>query len=137
MSDTTATTTDSTTESTTTTTRVYWISTGLLSLGMIGAGIQELRHAPQIVEIATGLGYPEYLLSILGVAKLLGAPVLIAPQFRILKEWAYAGFTFDFGGAVISHITLGDSIDATAPSAVCLAILSISYFCYRRRSQTG
>ena len=119
------------------TNRVYWISTGLLSFGMIGAGIQELRHVPELVEIATGLGYPEYLLTLLGVAKLLGAPVLLAPQFRILKEWAYAGFTFDFGGAVISHITMGDAFDATAPSAVCLLILGVSYFFYRRRSESA
>ncbi len=116
----------------TTTTRVYWGVTGLLALAMVGAGIQELRHAPELVEAATGLGYPEYLLTILGIAKLLGASVLIAPQFRILKEWAYAGFTFDFGGAVISHITVGDPLEVTAPSAVCLVILGVSYFFYRR-----
>lgn len=113
-------------------TRVYWISTGLLALGMVGAGIQEVRHAPELVEATRGLGYPEYLLTILGIAKLLGAPVLIAPQFRILKEWAYAGFTFDFTGAFISHSVVGDPIDLRAPSAVCLVILSISYFSYRR-----
>ena len=121
---------------TTLTTRIYWGTTGLLALGMIGAGIQELRHAPELVEAAAGLGYPEYLLTMLGIAKLLGAPVLIAPQFRILKEWAYAGFTFDFGGALVSHITVGDPIDVTAPSAVCLSILAVSYFFYRRRSES-
>lgn len=113
--------------------RVYWAATGLLALGMVGAGIQELRHAPELVAGAQGLGYPEYLLTILGVAKLLGAPVLIAPQFKILKEWAYAGFTFDFGGALASHLTVGDPVDRVAPSAVCLSILAVSYFFYRRR----
>jgi hypothetical protein len=113
-------------------TRIYWISTGLLALGMVGAGVQELRHAPDLVEAAAALGYPEYLLTILGIAKLLGAPVLIAPQFRVLKEWAYAGFTFDFSGALISHVTVGDPLEVVAPSAVCLVILSISYFFYRR-----
>lgn len=113
-------------------TRVYWVSTSLLALAMIGAGIQELRHAPELVEGAKGLGYPEYLLSILGIAKLLGAPVLIAPQFRVLKEWAYAGFTFDFTGALISHAIVGDPLEVAAPSAVCLAVLSISYVFYRR-----
>lgn len=115
-----------------TTNRIYWASTGVLALGMIGAGIQELRHAPELVEAAKSLGYPEYILTMLGIAKLLGAPVLLAPQFRILKEWAYAGFTFDFGGALISHIIVGDSLEVSAPSAVCLLILSISYFYYRR-----
>ena len=113
-------------------TRVYWISTGLLGLGMLGAGVQEVLRAPDLVEAGAALGYPEYLLTILGVAKLLGAPVLLAPQFRILKEWAYAGFTFDFSGAFISHLVVGDPVDRTAPAAVCLGILSISYFFYRR-----
>jgi len=120
-------------EANATVTRIYWATTGLLALAMVGAGIQELRHAPELVQGATHLGYPEYLLTILGVAKLLGAPVLVAPQFRVLKEWAYAGFTFDFGGALISHLTVGDPVEVVAPSAVCLSLLAVSYGCYRRR----
>jgi hypothetical protein len=45
------------------------------------------------------LGYPSYLLAILGTAKLLGAPALLQNRFPTLREWAYAGFAFDLIGA--------------------------------------
>jgi len=32
---------------------------------------------------------------LLGVTKLLGAAAILFSPFRILKEWAYAGYTFD------------------------------------------
>jgi hypothetical protein len=59
---------------------------------MMGAGTQELRHAPELLEAAQRLGYPDYLLTILGVAKLAGAPVLLLQKFPRLTKWAYAGF---------------------------------------------
>ena len=76
--------------------RIYWLSTGLLALGMLGAGAQELRQAPEIVEAAHRLGYPDYVLTLLGVAKVVGAPFLVVQRFPHLKEWVYAGFAFDF-----------------------------------------
>jgi hypothetical protein len=113
--------------------RIYWGSTVLLALGMLGAGIQELRHAPELVEAAGRLGYPDYLLTLLGVAKLAGAPVLLMQRFPHLKEWAYAGFAFDFGGAIVSHTVVGDSLVQTLPAILCASLLAVSYACYRAR----
>ena len=62
-----------------------------------------------MVDIMTHLGYPGYLMQILGVWKLLGVIAILVPGFRILKEWAYAGFFFVMTGALISHLVMGDT----------------------------
>jgi hypothetical protein len=54
---------------------LYWVSTSLLAIGMVGAGVQEVRQAPEILEAAHRLGYPDYVLTLLGLAKLVGAPI--------------------------------------------------------------
>ncbi len=112
---------------------LYWASTGLLALAMVGAGVQELRLAPELVESARRLGYPEYLLTMLGLAKLVGAPLLVAPGLPRLKEWVYAGFAFDFGGAIASHTISGDTLQQTLPALVCAALLAVSYVTWRSR----
>ena len=79
-----------------------------------------------------GLGYPEYFLTILGVAKLLGLLALLTGASVTLKEWAYAGFTFDALGAVASHLSVGDSLAIVAvPAAFCLIQLA-SYAVWRQ-----
>jgi hypothetical protein len=111
----------------------YWISTSLLAAGMLVAGIQELRHAPEILEGARRLGYPDYVLTLLGTAKLVGAPLLLVQRFPHLKEWVYAGFAFDFGGAVISHTASGDTLLQIVPAISFAALLAVSYCLYRLR----
>jgi uncharacterized membrane protein YphA (DoxX/SURF4 family) len=112
----------------------YWITTSLLAAGMIVAGVQELRHAPELLEGARRLGYPDYLLSLLGTAKLVGAPLLLVPRFPHLKEWVYAGFAFDFGGAIISHTASGDTFVQILPAILFATLLAVSYWLYRTRS---
>jgi hypothetical protein len=115
----------------------YWIVTSLLAAGMIAAGIQELRHAPEVLEAARRLGYPDYLLTLLGAAKLVGAPLLLVQGFPHLKEWVYAGFAFDFGGAVVSHTASGDTLVQTLPAVICAALLAVSYWLHRTRTSPG
>jgi hypothetical protein len=111
----------------------YWVSTSLLAAGMLVAGIQELRHAPELLEGARRLGYPDYVLTLLGTAKLVGAPLLLVQRFPHLKEWVYAGFAFDFGGAAISHTASGDTLLQILPAISCAALLAVSYWSYRMR----
>ena len=112
----------------------YWITTSLLAAGMVVAGVQELRHAPELLEGARRLGYPDYLLTLLGAAKLVGAPLLLVQRFPHLKEWVYAGFAFDFGGAIASHTVSGDTFLQTLPAISCAVLLAASYWFYRTRS---
>jgi hypothetical protein len=104
----------------------YWTITILLALGMLSGGMAQLLRLKPNVEGMTHLGYPLYIMSILGTWKILGVLVLLLPKFRLLKEWAYAGFFFVLTGAVISHIVSGDTFsDFCAPlSFVLLTVLS-------------
>ncbi len=88
---------------------IYWIATVWLALGMVSTGIVQLIHMKEETEMFSHLGYPAYLLTILGVWKILGSVVVLLPKFPLLKEWAYAGFFFAMSGAVFSHLAVGDS----------------------------
>ena len=85
----------------------YWVTTVLFAVGMGASAIADLVHAPALVEGFGVLGYPVYLLTLLGVWKMLGAIAILVPRFPRLKEWAYAGFLFELTGAAYSHIAAG------------------------------
>jgi DoxX-like family len=87
---------------------IYWIATGLMSVGMLGSGLAQIIHAKQMVDLVVPLGYPLYILYIIGVWKILGVIAILVPGFKLLKEWAYAGFFFVMTGALISHLLSAD-----------------------------
>lgn len=113
--------------------RVYWISTAIFSVLMVFSASQELARAPELVEAVEVLGFPVYVLSMLGTAKLLGVVALLAPGWPHLKEWAYAGFAFDLGGGFIAHLVMEDTLERTLPSLVCFIVVAVSYVSYRVR----
>jgi len=86
----------------------YWIFTGLFALGMFSSGLQQIFRQKDMVDMVSALGYPMYFMTILGVWKILGVIAVLLPGFKLLKEWAYAGFFFVMTGALISHIAVGD-----------------------------
>jgi len=109
---------------------IYWISTIWLALGMVSTGIVQLLK----LQNGTGgeqdiihLGYPVYMLTILGVLKILGVVAILVPRFPLLKEWAYAGFFFVMAGAVFSHIEAG-STNEIFPALLLLALTVISWY---------
>src|ERR1700744_5926782 len=73
----------------------YWITTAIIALVLIGGGIASVAMLHDNVVGMARLGYPAYMLVILGVWKLLGGIVLVARGLPRLKEWAYAGAIFD------------------------------------------
>jgi uncharacterized membrane protein YphA (DoxX/SURF4 family) len=87
---------------------IYWIATTLLSIGMLGSGLQQIFHTKAMVDLVTPLGYPLYFLYIIGTWKVLGVIAIVVPRFKLLKEWAYAGFFFVMTGALVSHLASGD-----------------------------
>src|ERR1700758_5313176 len=88
---------------------IYWVATGLVCFGMTVSGMLQLLKTKEMVEMMEHLGYPLYLLSILGVWKLLAVVALLSPGFKLVKEWAYAGLFFVMTGALISHLVCGDT----------------------------
>jgi uncharacterized membrane protein YphA (DoxX/SURF4 family) len=114
---------------------IYWISTLWLALGMTSTGIVQLLRmdaegavAPPGVYGIKYLGYPVYLLTILGIWKILGVVALLIPRFPLLKEWAYAGFFFIMSGAIFSHIAVGDPVSEIFPSLLLLILTIISWY---------
>jgi hypothetical protein len=87
---------------------IYWVATGLLAFGMLQSGIFAVLRTKQWVELITSLGYPIYFLTILGTWKIFGVIAISIPRFKLLKEWAYAGFFFAMTGALASHLANGD-----------------------------
>ncbi len=106
---------------------MYWIATGLFCLIFIVGGTANLIRAEFQVEVIKNLGYPIYIMTILGIAKLLGVAAILAPQCPVLKEWAYAGFAFDMLGAAVSHGFVGDPIQETIVPLVILLVGAVSY----------
>ena len=114
---------------------IYWIATLWLSLGMVATGTLQLLKAeakgalaPPGVYGITHLGYPVYLLTILGVWKILGVVALLIPKFALLKEWAYAGFFFIMSGAIFSHMASGDPASEIWPSLLLLTLTVLSWY---------
>jgi uncharacterized membrane protein YphA (DoxX/SURF4 family) len=110
---------------------IYWIATIWLALGMFSTGAVQLikgKEGPAGVASVTHLGYPVYLLTILGVWKVVGAAAVLVPKFPLVKEWAYAGFFFIMSGAIFSHIAVGDSIKEIFPSLLLLVLTVVSWY---------
>lgn len=106
----------------------YWVSTIFLSFGMLAGGIQQMLQIGGYNEIITQLGYPLYLLSILGTWKILGVVAILIPKKALLKEWSYAGFFFAMSGATISHLAVGQSITEAMPSIILLLVTITSWY---------
>jgi hypothetical protein len=106
---------------------IYWILTVSFSGTMLIAGIMFLAGAPANVQTILHLGYPLYVLKILGTAKVLGSLAILWGRFYILKEWAYIGYTFNLMGAAASHAFCGDSAGMILTQLVILVVVVISY----------
>jgi hypothetical protein len=110
---------------------IYWVATIWLALGMVStAAVQllKMKEGQGGADSISHLGYPIYLLTILGVWKILGVVTVLIPKLPLLKEWAYAGFFFIMSGAIFSHIASGDSVKEIFPSLLLLILAMISWY---------
>jgi hypothetical protein len=111
---------------------IYWISTGFIALleGVMPAFTSQTEMAKEGIR---HLGYPEYFGNVLVVFKILGVLALVLPQIpKRVKEWAYAGFAFDFLFAAISHGIVDGLIGQTFFPIIVLGVLIISYLYYHK-----
>ena len=112
---------------------IYWISTILFCLGMLFSGVTELMQTEQAIEVMKQLGYPAYLNMILGIAKVLGILAILQWKFKTIKEWAYAGFAFDFLGASASLYFAGNGILMALSTLPFFAVMFTSYFLWKKK----
>ncbi|SFJ36325.1 DoxX family protein [Myroides guanonis] len=107
----------------------FWVATTILILfeGVMPLGT--LLFAPEYATAGTEpLGYPNYFAYALIICKALG--VFAISYNKIpgkLKEWAYAGLSFNLIFAFISHTCVDKHIGNMILPLVVLVILWVSY----------
>lgn len=115
---------------------IGWIVTGLMAALILLSAVPDVLRIPGALMVFKHLGYPPFLLVFLGTAKILGVTAVLVPGFPRIREWAFAGLTFDVTGALYSHLSVGDPPAAWTPAVIALTLVSGSYIAYRmRRSQ--
>lgn len=108
---------------------IYWVATIWLSLGITTSSIVQLIPLDEEVERMTALGYPLYILPILGVWKLLGVIAILVPKYPLVKEWAYAGLFFLLTGALYTHVAVKDpATEYFGPILLLVLTLASWYF---------
>jgi hypothetical protein len=106
---------------------IYWTSTLAITALMLMSVSMYLFNHEEIRAAFTNLGYPTYLIYPLAVAKILGLIAILTDKSKMLKEWAYAGFFFDFVLAFFAHIMVADGQYPGALVATILLIISYVY----------
>jgi hypothetical protein len=108
-----------------------WATTGVFAAMMTLSGALLLVGVRAVTEGMVQLGYPHYFLRLLGLAKLLGVVGLLAPRRPTLREWTYAGFTFDLLAGIVSHVATGSASHAGG-AVFALGLLAGSYLLRRQ-----
>jgi uncharacterized membrane protein YphA (DoxX/SURF4 family) len=123
----------------------YWAATAIVALEQLAGGVTDLIHGgesvvsgPSVVLLMERLGYPVYLLTILGVWSLCGAIALLVPRFPRLKEWAYAGIFFQYTAAVYSNVAVLGFVrgEDAIRTPLILAVLTLVSWALRPQSRT-
>ena len=111
----------------------YWIATGIFAAFLLMDGAAGLAHEKTGLEVMNHLGYPAYLMSILGGFKVAGAVAILQSRNNLVKEWAFAGYWISCIGAFLSRLFSGDGIGLLILPLVFLAISVIPYMLWKKR----
>lgn len=114
----------------------YWITTGLVLFFLLPGSVMNIMQTEDWLEVFKQLGYPSYLLPFLGIAKISGCIVIVLPNLRRLKEWAYAGLVFDIVGAIYSAFMAGPFDPMTLLLILPLFAILGSYFLWHKKIGT-
>jgi len=108
----------------------YWILTVIVTWEMVAGSMWDLLQIEFTRGVFDRLGYPHYLLFILGAWKLPCAIAWLVPRFPRLKEWAYAGGFFNYSGAAASHLLAGEGVAKWVGPAV-FAVMTLGSWALR------
>jgi putative oxidoreductase len=106
---------------------LYWAFTLCVAVTSLWAGLNNLLHATPFFEELLRLGYPPHFGTLLGAWKVLGTVALLVPRFPLIKEWAYAGFFFDFSGAIVACASSGDGAVSYVGPILAMGALTASW----------
>lgn len=111
----------------------YWIVTGLFCLMMLaGAGVEIFAFGESVKSLYQ-LGFPDFLAYVLPISKILGVAAILSGYSNTLKEWAYAGFFYDFVLAALAHYSSG--VPSPIAAIVALVLLMTSYWLGKKISR--
>jgi len=113
----------------------YWTTTLIIVAELVSGAVLDLARTGSTVATLHHLGYPTYLLSILGPWRLLAAAALLVPGLPRLKEWAYAGTFFELTGAALSFAAVGGSA-SNVVTPLLLAACAVASWALRPPSRT-
>ncbi len=119
------------------TTTIYWTTTIIIFLfeGVMPALTSQTQLAKEGIR---HLGCPAYFGNMLVVFKVIGALALILPPVPgHIKQWAYAGFTFDFIAAAVSYAVVDGLGFPTFFPLIFLLILCVSYISYDKKTEAA
>lgn len=111
---------------------VYWLITIVFAAFMIFTALPDIVLSPEAKKFINDLGYPDYFIRFIGVAKVLGSIAIVIPGKWRIKEWAYAGLIFDLIAALYSVIQVYGVRPEHALILLPLLVGLLSYFYYHK-----
>lgn len=113
----------------------YWVLLVIFCLLLTADGIGGVSMAKEGVEALHRLGYPPYIMPLLGALKMLGVIALLQTKYQGIKEWVFAGITFNFIGAAVSHQASEHPFSEVMQPLVALIVMLIVYLFWKRYEQ--
>jgi len=110
----------------------YWVVTVLLAAFIVLGAVTDILKGPDVAAFFKHLGYPGYFPQFIGTLKILGIIAILVPGYPKLREWAYAGLTFDVTGALSSHLLNGDGPLVYFPALLGILLVISSYVLYNK-----
>jgi DoxX-like family len=107
---------------------IYVASTAIVVLETFAGALLDLARSPYVAQDLRSIGYPLYVLYIIGVWKVLAVGALLWPGLPRLREWAYAGVFFEMSGAAASHVLVGDAIGKYAAPLAFTFLTLVSWW---------
>ncbi|MDP4148662.1 MAG: DoxX family protein [Bacteroidota bacterium] len=115
---------------------LYYFGIGIIGILFLISGFLEVTKNPATYPKTLSMGYPPYFITTLGFAKIIGVIALWLPYFNRLKEWVFAGFTFDVIFAFISGLQINSVADYVKAS-IALIFIMLIYALFRIVHQPG
>jgi hypothetical protein len=112
---------------------IYWIITGLFGAFMLFSAIPDVILTADAKTFVGHLGYPDYFIQMIGIAKCLGVIGILVPGFPRIKEWAYAGLFYDLLAAVWSQVATDGFKPEIFFMLLPLGFASASYIYYHKK----
>ncbi|GAA5013939.1 DoxX family protein [Actinopolymorpha pittospori] len=105
----------------------YWVTTAVAAGECAVGGAMDLLRMAPFYPLLIDLGYPGYLATIMGTAKIIAAVVLLVPSLPRLKEWAYAGVMINMIGAAASHLAVHQAPSSVIAPAMFAGLAMLSW----------